>query len=789
MLSSQRVVACLLLTAPLVSTPALAQRGHARSNLFGHVGELRDPHGRLPDYSYAGYRSGEAPLPIVPVVADVKSFGARGDGVTDDVQAFRAAIAFVASTGRPGAVRVPVGTYVIGGILELDDDGVVLRGDRSRPGGSVLYFPRSGSSLTGSNKPWIHGGGGLVHVGDRGSNNPGLGARLTSVVRDEVRGDHTLTVSSTAGLSVGDYVVLQQTESSDRSLGRHMHNDQAYPGNCKYMPQPSRRVVTIERIQGTQLVLKEPHKLDVRAKWSPALYRYEGVREVGIEHLHLACEPHSYPGHLQEAGYNPITFHGAVDSWMNDVTIEYADNGPSAYGLSKNCTFRNVVLQAGMAGHHAFSLAYSTDCLLEDFVVEPVFIHGITLDHQAAGNVIRRGFGTDLSLDHHRDASYENLFSDVHVGNGGQVWTSGGASCAGPRAGARNTYWNLQSSGWSAPPPLPTSPEWAQVQSNVVPGGYTTYSEDGLWSEALGSLRVRDLYAAQLERRLHRGPVTTARHTVATFEDGTIGALGLAEGPAPVVHSGAAWAADARLVRLVDPLRKYDDQEIVLTVAKGMPADARVGVSLRAPSRDGSLATQTALYLERPELAGAPATFLQAHLTHAGAPLAKSAALSIQPDLVDAEVRIRVVGDRVQVFADGIAALDYSGLPTPANGGFTSFFMERRASGGSLGLLHAQVLRPGHGAELHIDEAGTMWLSMFEPGMFASPNPGNFAFHYDGVRLTYPQFVKLVLPRANKVDSMGPDHLTIGFPTSALTAGTSMMLDYGARDEVVVPWW
>ncbi len=50
------------------------------SELWGEKGERRDPRGRLPDFSYAGYHMGEKPIPDVPVRANVKKFGAKGDG-------------------------------------------------------------------------------------------------------------------------------------------------------------------------------------------------------------------------------------------------------------------------------------------------------------------------------------------------------------------------------------------------------------------------------------------------------------------------------------------------------------------------------------------------------------------------------------------------------------------------------------------------------------------------------------------------------------------------------------
>src|SRR5260221_13354026 len=100
-----RIVCLLLLSSALVlsstnvfvssSTQTRAQfaAACAYSSLWGEAGEKWQPAGRLPDFSYAGYHAGEAPVPNPRARWNLKrDFHAVGDGRADDTQALVNAI-------------------------------------------------------------------------------------------------------------------------------------------------------------------------------------------------------------------------------------------------------------------------------------------------------------------------------------------------------------------------------------------------------------------------------------------------------------------------------------------------------------------------------------------------------------------------------------------------------------------------------------------------------------------------------------------------------------------------
>ncbi|MCP4805009.1 MAG: hypothetical protein GY913_17090 [Proteobacteria bacterium] len=465
------MAAGLILVATAFSAP---------SELWGESGELWDPVGRLPDFSYAGYAAGERELPDEPVTSSVVDHGAVPDDGLDDHAAFQAAL------DAGGVVEVPAGTWRIEDILSIARQDVVLRGVGPE---SVLDLPFSLTDVRGEAAQWSWNGG-LIWIA-----GPGLGEELTTV-GDAMRGDVRLPVSTTDLLSPGQLVVLELTDDDDRTLGAHLHNDQDEPGDCDYMlPLVVRWPVRIESISDGEVTLAQPLKLDVQESWSPQLHALDALSEVGIEHLTLRFPDVEYADHLNEPGYNGIFLDaGVVDSWVRDVQFVNADSGLLVDTLTKNVTGTGLSF-TGRQGHHGFNVAQSHDGLYTDLRFDQYFVHHMTVDHRASGNVFSQigGSETPIHLDHHRDSPFENLWTAIHA----EVdLVNGGNFCAGEPGGARNTFWGIESEL------IP--PYWAHVQTTIVgpTTGEATQTADGVWIEPMDRVNPPDLHRAQLARRL-----------------------------------------------------------------------------------------------------------------------------------------------------------------------------------------------------------------------------------------------------------------------------------------------
>jgi len=475
------------------------------SKLWGEDGTQWTPQSRLPDFSFAGYRRGEKPLPNVPRGVSVKDFGAKGDGETDDTAAFLKALAEVKS----GAIEVPPGRYRITGLLEITRPNVVLRGAGTDK--TILFFPTPlndikpnwGATTTGqktSNYSWS---GGFITV--RGSFQS---KKLTDIAGTAKRGDQTVTVASVAGLRVGQEIEVYQSDKPDNTLAVHLYGGDAGPvENLKGRARAS-LVTRITAIKDNRVSLDRPLRCDFRPEWQPQLRAFEPtVTESGVEHLAFEYPVTPYKGHFTELGFNPVALSGVAHCWVRNVRGANADSGPFISGVFN--TAEAVVMESTRAvdnqnctGHHGVSLGGS-DNLLTHFDLRMRFIHDITVSGFCSGNVISRGRGNDLSLDHHRYAPNENLFAELDAGAGTRLWKCGGGAALGKHCGARGTFWNIRSAKPLNYPPAAFGPP----SMNVVGLESSQPSEtnlEGKWFEAIApaQLQPANLYAAQLQRRM-----------------------------------------------------------------------------------------------------------------------------------------------------------------------------------------------------------------------------------------------------------------------------------------------
>lgn len=444
-----------------------------------------------PDFSHAGYHAGDASIPEVQVVANVRDFGAAGDGEADDTAAFNRAVA----TGKPGAVLVPAGRYRLTDFVTISHSGVVLRGEGVTK--SVLWFPRTltevkpawtanTSGLRTSNYSWA---GGFLVIGCAAP-----ASVATVITQPAVRGETYIEVADVGDFAVGQDLDLSITDDAARSLTSYLYAGD--PGSITALkPLAGRQLVRITSVSGKVLGLDRPLRYDLKPEWQPKAKRWTPtVRDSGIEDLGLAFPATPYTGHFTELGFNGIELRsGAADCWVRRVTLTNAESG--IYVQGDRCTVTAVELGgdkppcatkyggAACIGHHGISVGGS-DNLVSDFVFHVCYIHDLTVEGgRTAGNVFAGGSAVDLSIDHHKKAPNTNLFTNLDCGLGKRVWFNGGGNNLGKPSGTWETFWNLRATAPLTRPPADWGP------TGIILTGLTSQVEP------------RDLHAAQLTAR------------------------------------------------------------------------------------------------------------------------------------------------------------------------------------------------------------------------------------------------------------------------------------------------
>jgi Pectate lyase superfamily protein len=490
----------ILIVVLAIFLQAEAQSSNAPcvSALWGSSGEVWRADARLSDFSSAGYAEGRKELPDYPVRVSVKDHGAKGDGITDDTAAFREALRNV---GEKGAVFIPAGRYLITDVVEIKRSGVVLRGEG--PDKSVLVFSRPLSAIhpranVDDFKSAYSFSGGFLSM--KGSD---IGVKLGDVTGVAKRGDTTLTLSSTNIPKPGERIRLIMNDPPDHSLLRHLHADLLEPGiDTPNLKRAVDWAATVRAVKGRVITLDCPLRVNIRPEWKPEIFLLSptllgsGIENLGMEFPGMPKQPH-----LQEEGYNAIELKGAVDCWIRNVTVTDADNGVILGGC-RFCTVDGVKVRAakrtGLTGHHAlWATGRTQDSLFVRFRFDTTYVHDLSVEGFANGNVFASGSGVAINCDHHRNAPYDNLFTDIDVGDPRRLFESSGREDRGPHSGARTTFWCIHGNGKY--PPLPPAKDWPLI--NVI--GFGDYSplQDpvGPWVEpGNGHLLPRNLWEAQV---------------------------------------------------------------------------------------------------------------------------------------------------------------------------------------------------------------------------------------------------------------------------------------------------
>ena len=478
-MSIRFIIALLLITSLMPSNRSTTEAGVAQtpgcgySSLWGSNGEKWKPAGRLPDFSYAGYHSGEMPIPNGPARWNLKrDFKAKGDGESDDSDALLNAVQNI----KRGVLFIPEGTYVIAKRIDIARGNLVLRG--AGPNKTILLFPKSLTDLFGNKakenetSEWSFRPG-LINISGKDPINPST--LLASVTAPAKRGDKTLRLSKQITVKKGEWLRLVESDppkenAATGSLIRYLYGELMPPGDDLLATRHVVRFLSrVKSVSANTIELERPLPYDVRVEWKPEIHRFApSVQEFGLEHLSIHFPWSPYLGHFREKGYNGVFLQSVTNCWIRDVQIQNSDFGVDL-NSTNFCAVENVVLTTsksraveasarGANGHHGIDVSHGTENMVTNFDVRTQFVHDISVEWYALHTVFSNGRGINLNMDHHREANYSTLFSNLDCGDGKRPFDSGGSSNRGAHSGAYSTFWNVHASGGMKYPPKDFGP-------------------------------------------------------------------------------------------------------------------------------------------------------------------------------------------------------------------------------------------------------------------------------------------------------------------------------------------
>lgn len=461
---------------------------------------------QIPDFSYAGYGGGGVAIPDVPVVRTVEP----QDG--DDTERIQAAINEVAAlpadeNGFRGAVLLKRGTYEVGGTLQIQTSGIVLRGEGDGEDGTILI-------ATGSRAR------NLIRVaGPFGATVlENTGRRITDLYVPV--GARSFHVEFAEDLKVGDTIVVRRYGNAEwiHEIGM----DQFPPtvaGRAMVQWTPFHldfeRVIT--SIEGDLITVDAPVVNAIDHRWGGGevfLVQDRRIEQVGVENLRaisefdpsVTCQHQGepYPCDENHAEYL-VTFNNVKNAWARNLTAIHFTHGITLVsGGAKWLTVQDTHSLAPVS-ELAGSRRYPYHVLGQLVLVQRAYSEGAR--HAFAFN--RHVTGPNVFLYSRSEVDYANSEPHRHWAVAGLYdnvkgpiaiqdrWTHGSGH---GWSGANFVAWNTEGTLIVQSPP--TAVNWAIGHVGTRALGHFLPRPQGYWVSHGQHVEPQSLYLKQLEDRL-----------------------------------------------------------------------------------------------------------------------------------------------------------------------------------------------------------------------------------------------------------------------------------------------
>jgi len=439
----------------------------------------------LPDYSYAGYGFGLAPLPkTYPSVLNVADFGAIADDAIDDSAALARALTAAHATAGPVTLRYPAGRFIQSEVMLIERSDFSIEGAGSGKGGTEIYFPRPLRMVDKSqrldelkaylslekkfqiepsrniNEPFspYSWSGGFIWIQAPKTNV--IVARTAAL--KGIANAKTLTLSAISGkinpFERGDIIKIEwfARDGLRSALLKSLYGEHGGKIGSRHWEDLNRSIVVqstrVKRVSGNQIEIADPLLHDINLKMPASVVPWTGLTEVGIRDLALVFAPGRSFGHHLEEGWNGIYINDVFNGWIESIRVRDADSAVLTYD-SASLTVRNILTEGRRVAHYAVHIGSVHNVLATNVQIHNPVLHSLSFNTQSTRSVFQRAtVWQQPVLDQHAGANHQNLFDNITVSIKPRrvndrvrypLWDGSGAPYWQPGHGRFNTHWNL----------------------------------------------------------------------------------------------------------------------------------------------------------------------------------------------------------------------------------------------------------------------------------------------------------------------------------------------------------
>ena len=432
--------------------------------------------------------------------------------------------------------------------IEIYGGNFVIKGDGPDKTRLIMETPNLPTSISNlSSSPIL-----LAIKHTNGPNNAGNSPKLASVTENAKRGDFTVQVSGTTGISSGQWVQLR-LRSGDRELVKKEIGPITLNENWAIAKAPISinqnsddlygvKITEFHQVKSAsngKITFYEPimHDIDIKYNdtegWEIRTYKY--LENVGVEDLSFVGNAldgyaHHGEGHAEQAkvgwqydgAYKPLLLQRVVNSWVRNVHFESVSEALT-FAESANSSAYNIRI-SGKRGHSAVRSQGSSRVFIgkvrDESAGNDVYgkscqgqFHGCGVSKPSVGTVLWNvTWGNDACFESHATQPRATLIDNC---SGGLVYyRAGGDENEVPNHLGDLTLWNLNVTGtdshasnfawwsdsdtwWKIFPPIVVGTHGMNVKFPGKEQQQVTYEEStGM------KVSPESLYEAQLRERL-----------------------------------------------------------------------------------------------------------------------------------------------------------------------------------------------------------------------------------------------------------------------------------------------